>query len=127
RSLQEERRIHAVALLAERERRRREAEESGRRQVEERRRREEEEIFRQVVQVHQATVDLYLEDVILASVEQTADRQAREEVRRMARELQSEEIVSELVHSFLLPEVQKISDQRGGEEEAGEQYEEESQ
>ncbi|KAK0130924.1 Cilia- and flagella-associated protein 91 [Merluccius polli] len=157
--LQEERRIHAMMLLAERERRLREAEESGRRQVEERRRREEDEIFRQnynsvsapvcpgvsapvcpgvsapvcpgvsdavclqVVQVHQATVDLYLEDIILAAVEQTAEQQARDEVRRMAREvndiayaleesrteLQSEEIVSELVYSFLIPEVQKIS------------------
>ena len=46
--LQEERRIHAFSMLAERERRVREAEESGRRQVEERRRREEDEIFKQV-------------------------------------------------------------------------------
>lgn len=46
--LQEERRIHAFAMLAERQRRIREAEESGRRQVEERRRREEDEIFKQV-------------------------------------------------------------------------------
>uniref|UniRef100_UPI003AABEBDA cilia- and flagella-associated protein 91 isoform X2 n=1 Tax=Centroberyx gerrardi TaxID=166262 RepID=UPI003AABEBDA len=121
--LQEERRIHAFTLLAERERRLREAEESGRRQVEQRRRREQDEIFRQVVQVHQDTVDLYLEDIILGTVEQTADQQAREEIRRMASEvnniaydmeesrnnLQSEEIVSELVYSFLIPEVKKIS------------------
>lgn len=46
--LQEERRIHAFTLLAERDRRLREAEESGRRQMEERRRREEDEIFKQV-------------------------------------------------------------------------------
>ncbi len=46
--LQEERRIHAFSMLAERQRRLREAEESGRRQVEERRRREEDEIFKQV-------------------------------------------------------------------------------
>ena len=46
--LQEERRIHAFSMLAERQRRIREAEESGRRQVEERRRREEDEIFKQV-------------------------------------------------------------------------------
>ena len=46
--LQEERRIHAFAMLAERRRRVREAEESGRRQVEERRRREEDEVFKQV-------------------------------------------------------------------------------
>lgn len=46
--LQEERRIHAFAMLAERQRRMREAEESGLRQVEERRRREDDEIFKQV-------------------------------------------------------------------------------
>lgn len=46
--LQEERKIHAFAMLAERQRRMREAEESGLRQVEERRRREDDEIFKQV-------------------------------------------------------------------------------
>ncbi|KAL2081045.1 hypothetical protein ACEWY4_022898 [Coilia grayii] len=121
--LQEERRLHALTLLADRRRRMREAEESGRRQVEERRRREEDQIFKQVVKVHQDTVDLYLEDVILGTVEQTADAQAREEIQRLAEEinnvaytveetrsaLQSEEIVAELVYSFLLPEIQKIS------------------
>ncbi|KAM9851226.1 cilia- and flagella-associated protein 91 [Aulostomus maculatus] len=120
--LQEERRIHAFTRLAERERVRHEAEESGRRQMEEHRRREEDEIFRQMVQVHQETVDLYLEDIILETLEQTADQQAREEIRRIAKEvndiaytmeesrnsLQSEEIVSELVYSFLIPEVEKI-------------------
>ena len=46
--LQEERKIHAFSMLAERQRRIREAEESGRRQLEERRRREEDEVFKQV-------------------------------------------------------------------------------
>ncbi|KAM4795576.1 LOW QUALITY PROTEIN: cilia- and flagella-associated protein 91 [Rhinophrynus dorsalis] len=121
--LQEERRIHAFAMLAERHRRLREAEESGRRQVEERRRREEDEIFRQVVNVHQSTVDSYLEQIILSATEHTAVEQAREEIHRKAEEindiayemeksrtrLQSEEIVAELVYSFLIPEVQKSS------------------
>ena len=49
--LQEERRIHAFAMLAERQRRMREAEESGLRQVEERRRREDDEIFKQVIPI----------------------------------------------------------------------------
>ena len=49
--LQEERRIHAFAMLAERQRRIREAEESGWRQMEERRRREEDELFKQVIVV----------------------------------------------------------------------------
>ncbi|XP_066472204.1 cilia- and flagella-associated protein 91 [Tiliqua scincoides] len=121
--LQEERRIHAFAMLAERQRRMREAEESGRRQVEERRRREEDEVFKQVIKVHQSTVDSYLEDIILNSIENTADEQAREEIQRVAVEvnniayemeerrtyLQSEEIVAELVYGFLIPEVQKMA------------------
>uniref|UniRef100_A0A8D0B6B2 Cilia- and flagella-associated protein 91 n=1 Tax=Salvator merianae TaxID=96440 RepID=A0A8D0B6B2_SALMN len=121
--LQEERRIHAFVMLAERQRRIREAEESGRRQVEERRRREEDEIFRQLIKVHQSTVDSYLEDIILNSMENTAEEQAREEIQRMAVEindiayemetrrshLQSEEIVAELVYSFLIPEVRKMA------------------
>lgn len=41
----------------------------------------------QVVKVHQATVDLYLEDIILGTIEQTAEAQAREEIHRMAQEL----------------------------------------
>uniref|UniRef100_A0A3Q2XJD5 Cilia- and flagella-associated protein 91 n=1 Tax=Hippocampus comes TaxID=109280 RepID=A0A3Q2XJD5_HIPCM len=85
--LQEERRIHAFTLLAERERLRREAEESGRRQAEERRRREDDQIFREVVKVHQETVDLYFEDIILDTMEITADQQAREEIRRVAKEV----------------------------------------
>ncbi|MEQ2213070.1 hypothetical protein XENOCAPTIV_009271 [Xenoophorus captivus] len=82
--LQEERRIHAFTLLAERERRQREAEESGRRQVEERRRRERDEIFRQV---HQESVDMYLEDMILGYVEHVAEDQAREEIHWKAKQL----------------------------------------
>lgn len=41
----------------------------------------------QVVQVHQETVDLYLEDIILETLEQTADQQAREEIHRRAKEV----------------------------------------
>lgn len=41
----------------------------------------------QVVQVHQETVDLYLEDIILGSIEKTADEQARGEIRKMAEEV----------------------------------------
>ncbi|XP_015413985.1 PREDICTED: protein MAATS1 [Myotis davidii] len=119
--LQEERRIHAFAMLAERQRRMREAEESGRRQVEQRRLREEDEIFKEVVKVHQSTISSYLEDIILKTEDKTAEEQARAEIEKKAKEindiayemesrrtqLQSEEIVAELVYSFLIPEVQK--------------------
>ncbi|CAL9685616.1 unnamed protein product [Knipowitschia caucasica] len=118
--LQEERRIHAFTLLAERDRCMREAEESRRRQVEERRRREEDEIFRQVVQINQESVDLYLEDIILETLERVADDQARKEIHQLVKEvsdvawaleesLQSETIVHELVYNFLIPEVAKTS------------------
>uniref|UniRef100_A0ABK0LTX6 Cilia- and flagella-associated protein 91 n=1 Tax=Rattus norvegicus TaxID=10116 RepID=A0ABK0LTX6_RAT len=119
--LQEERRIHAFAMLAERQRRMREAEESGRRQVEQRRLKQEDQIFMEVIKVHQSTVTSYLEDIILTTEERTAEEQAREEIEKIAQEinniayemenrrtnLQSEEIVAELVYSFLIPEVQK--------------------
>ncbi|KAM7248233.1 hypothetical protein CapIbe_000272 [Capra ibex] len=119
--LQEERRVHALAMLAERQRRMREAEESGRRQVEQRRLQEEDQIFKEVIKVHQSTVTSYLEDIILNTEENTAEEQARAEIEKMAEEindiayemesrrtqLQSEEIVAELVYSFLIPQVQK--------------------
>uniref|UniRef100_A0A8C6HHT8 Cilia- and flagella-associated protein 91 n=1 Tax=Mus spicilegus TaxID=10103 RepID=A0A8C6HHT8_MUSSI len=119
--LQEERRIHAFAMLAERQRRMREAEESGRRQVEQRRLQQEDMIFKEVIKVHQSTVTSYLEDIILNTEERTAEEQARKEIEKIAEEinniayemenrrtyLQSEEIVAELVYSFLIPEVQK--------------------
>ncbi|XP_060006517.1 cilia- and flagella-associated protein 91 isoform X1 [Lagenorhynchus albirostris] len=119
--LQEERRVHALVMLAERQRRMREAEESGRRQVEERRLQEEDQIFKEVIKVHQSTVTSYLEDIILNTEENTAEEQARAEIEKMAEEindiayemesrrtqLQSEEIVAELVYSFLIPELQK--------------------
>lgn len=41
----------------------------------------------QVVQIHQDTVDVYLEDIILGTVEQTADQQAREEIHKRAKEV----------------------------------------
>lgn len=44
----DERKIHALILMAERERRRKEAKEAGRRFVEEENRRTNDEIFRQV-------------------------------------------------------------------------------
>jgi hypothetical protein len=55
--LQEERRIHAFAKLAERTRRMREAAEAGLRQKEEARRKKNDEVFRQIVGVHQESVD----------------------------------------------------------------------
>merc|ERR550514_2303589 len=65
---QEERRIAVMVKLAERDRRLRQASESGRRQAEERLREREDETFRQVMGVHQGSVDSYLEDVLSSTV-----------------------------------------------------------
>ena len=97
--LQEERRISAFVMLAERQRRVREAEESGQRQREERMRRIEDEIFKQMMRVHQGTVDTYLEDIILQSLEGTADEQAREEIRQQADDINK--IAHEFNHTYV--------------------------
>jgi len=122
--LQEQRRIHAFAMLADRSRRMREAEESGKRQVEEARRKQNDEVFRQVVGVHNESVETYLEDIILTAKNAVANSQARAEVRQQAiiiDQLSSsahingydmttegaEALTADLVMGFLLPEVQR--------------------
>ncbi|KAJ3091336.1 Cilia- and flagella-associated protein 91 [Quaeritorhiza haematococci] len=120
--LREERKIAAMVMLAERTRRMREAEETGRRQAELARRQQEDEIFRQVMSVHKETVDSYLEDVIAGSVEHTASVEARQSVREYVGKLndvvddlekresqEPEKVVSDLVSSFLIPEVNRQS------------------
>jgi hypothetical protein len=115
---QEERRIAAMVKLAERDRQLRQAQESGRRQAEERLREREDEMFRQIMGVHQGTVDSYLEDVLTNTVEQAAQSRALTEARLKAAKINSvvdtleaaeqepEVVVRELVHSFNLPHVQ---------------------
>lgn len=56
--LQDERRAHAIALVALRERWKREAAENGRRQKEERRRKEHDEMFKQVCRIGQILREL---------------------------------------------------------------------
>ncbi len=72
----------------------REAEESGKRQREERLRRTEDEIFKQMMRVHTGSVESYLEDVILASVEKTADDQARQEIQKQA------QAINQVAHQY---------------------------
>ncbi|CAH8637797.1 unnamed protein product [Dicrocoelium dendriticum] len=117
----EERRLHALILLAERHRRMREAEESGKRQREERRRREHDEIFKQLMKVHQETVDGYLASVAGIVLETTAGATAHAEIDEVARQLDADAqssietmdqrradvIAANMVHNFLIPEVNK--------------------
>jgi len=115
---QQERRIAAMVKLAEKDRQLRQAQESGRRQAEERLREREDEMFRQIMGVHQGTVDSYLEEVLCNTVEQAAQSRALTEARLKAAKInqvvdtleasvqEPEVVVRELVHSFNLPHVQ---------------------
>jgi hypothetical protein len=115
---QQERRIAAMVWLAEKDRRMRQARESGRRQAEERLREREDEMFRQIMGVHQGTVDSYLEEVLTNTVEQAAQSRALTEARLKAAKInqvvdslessvqEPEVVVRELVQSFNLPHVQ---------------------
>ena len=47
-----------------------------------------------ILQVHQGCVDTYLEDIILQSVESTADQQARKEIRQQA------DSINKIAHDF---------------------------
>merc|ERR1711977_768609 len=115
---QQERRIAAMVKLAEKDQQLRQAQESGRRQAEERLREREDEMFRQIMGVHQGTVDSYLEEVLCNTVEQAAQSRALTEARLKAAKInqvvdtleasvqEPEVVVRELVHSFNLPHVQ---------------------
>mmetsp|Transcript_2000 Transcript_2000/g.4511 ORF Transcript_2000/g.4511 Transcript_2000/m.4511 type:complete len:591 (-) Transcript_2000:95-1867(-) len=116
---QQERHIAVMVKLAERDRQLRQAQESGRRQAEERLREREDEMFRQIMGVHQGTVDSYLEEVLTSTVEQVAQSRALTEARLKASKINQvvdaleaaeqdpEVVVRELVHSFALPHVQR--------------------
>lgn len=125
--LREEQRIAAMVRFAERTRRMREAEERGilkkylnkigQREAELLRREKEDEIFKQFMEVHQETVESYLEDIIIQSTNETTDVQARQYVVEYAAQLNKivdglsakDEtlVIADLVSSFLIPEVER--------------------
>jgi len=120
----EERRIAVMVKLAERDRRLRQAQESGRRQAEERLREREDEMFRQIMGVHQGTMDSYLEDIITATVDEAAKSGAiaeahlqAEKINKMVDIMESQDAssaheVRDLVGSFVLPHVPREIVQR---------------
>ncbi|KAJ3159940.1 Cilia- and flagella-associated protein 91 [Geranomyces michiganensis] len=122
--LREEHRICALVKLAERTRRMREAAESGTRQAELERRVVEDEVFRQVMGVHRESVQTFLEDVVAGVGERVAGKAARQKVRdyveavvrvgevvegtaSRAQSAAEHTTVSDLVSSFLIPEVER--------------------
>ncbi|XP_018392737.1 PREDICTED: protein MAATS1-like [Cyphomyrmex costatus] len=119
--LEDERRAHAFALLAERERSMREAAEAGRRQVERNRRREFDEMFKQIIKVNQDSVEAYLEDIVREEIDWISDKTAKEHILEIcdkvdavtkhaaenSDKLADEELVADMIYNFVLPEVEK--------------------
>ncbi|CAH0546376.1 unnamed protein product [Brassicogethes aeneus] len=94
RRLQCERKAHALCMSLERDLHTREAAEAGRRQRELRRRREHDEIFKQVVKIHQETVDMYLQDIIVEGMDFASQDEASCYIKAIARkiDLETEEL-----------------------------------
>lgn len=118
--LQDEKKSHALYMLAERERHRREAAESGRRQVENEQRKINEEIYRNILKSNEDTISLYLENVLIEGIEKISEEESRNKIREIAKRideeanknLNEENIISELVRDFVLPEVDKRIDRK---------------
>merc|ERR1719313_298727 len=116
----EEQRIHAMVLMAERQRRAREAAESGRRAEEEARRAKEDVVFREVMGIHNGTVDSYLEHCVAEAVDEVARATAVREssvkaefindvVEELEKNESPESLVADLMTSFLYPEVSRMA------------------
>ncbi|XP_018355395.1 PREDICTED: protein MAATS1-like [Trachymyrmex septentrionalis] len=119
--LEDERRAHAFALLAERERCMREAAEAGRRQAERNRRREFDEMFKQIMKVNEDSVEAYLEDIVREEIDWISEKAAKEHILELcdkvdavtkhaaenADKLADEELVADMIYNFVLPEVEK--------------------
>lgn len=115
----QERRIAAMVRLAEDVRRRREAEESGRRQAEQILRQREDVLYKELMAVHQGSVDSYLQNIILNTIDNTSSLQAYEEAKLKVQTLNNfidkveerrnkpEVLIKDLVSSFLIPDVQR--------------------
>lgn len=113
-----------MVRLAEDVRRRREAEESGRRQAEQILRQREDVLYKELMSVHQGSVDSYLQNIISNTIDTTSSLQAYEEAKLKVQTLSNfidkveerrnkpEVLIKDLVSSFLIPDVQRKKVQR---------------
>jgi len=122
--MKQERRIDAMVRLAENERRKREAEESGRRQAEQVLRKRQDELYKELMSVHQGSVDSYLQSIIMRTIDNTSSLQAYDEAKLKVKTINEfldeveekrnkpEVIIKDLVSSFLIPDVERKKIQR---------------
>ena len=122
--MKQERRIDAMVRLAENERRKREAEESGRRQAEQVLRKRQDELYKELMSVHQGSVDSSLQSIIMRTIDNTSSLQAYDEAKLKVKTINEfldeveekrnkpEVIIKDLVSSFLIPDVERKKIQR---------------
>lgn len=117
--IKQEKKIEKMVEIAEKDRRIREIEEAGKRQAEEILRDREDVLHNQLIRVHQGTVDTHLDWLMHNALEQSSSRQATimTNLRKAQFNLPLEEferkynnnqtLIKDLVHSFLIPNVQR--------------------
>ena len=122
----QERKIAAMVKLAERKRRMREAEESGRRQAEQLLREREDKLFKSIMGAHQSTVDSYLSSILGRTLEKATSERGMQEAAIKAEKLnkmvdtieakmnEPQQIVKDIVSSFLIPDIQRAKLQKMG-------------
>ena len=125
----EERRISAIVRQAEYERRTREAEESGRRVREIEARAKAQIAHEHMIAVHRSSAASYLNEIINHAVTADASQQAEYEsgikdshistlVDKLGgKDVSTSVVASQLVHNFVLPEVQRLAEQRAAQAE----------
>lgn len=113
-----------MVRLAEDMRRKREAEESGRRQGEAILRQRDDVLYQELMSVHQGSIDSYLQNIMVKTIDNTSSLQAYQEAQLKAdtlnkfidkmeeRRNKPEVLIKDLVSSFLIPDVQRKKLQR---------------
>lgn len=108
-----------MVKVAENDRRLREVEEAGKRQAGEILREREDKLYNEMMRVHQGTVDTYLDWILNNTLEKASTRQAtimanlrRQKMNKPLEDFErkynnNETIIKDLVHAFLIPNVQR--------------------
>ena len=117
--IQEEQKINAIVMMAENERRKREAEEMGRRQAENILRDRQDIMAREIKEVHQATMDSYINSLFTNTVNKVSKKQVIKEIEIKANKLnkivdsienkfvKDDVRIRDLVSSVIIPEIEK--------------------
>ena len=117
--IKEEQKINAIVLMAENERRKREAEEMGRRQAEHIIRDRQDLMYKDILEVNQATMDSYINNLFSNTVKNVSKNQVMREIEIKANKLNKivdkiengiigdDVRVRDLVSSFIIPEIDR--------------------